>query len=272
MNHSRIWMGLLLSLTLSAIVGCLLKDDFSHDRQIRRSRPNQLYQVSTIGALQEGVYDGFITCGELKKHGDFGLGTFDKLDGEMVVLDGVVYQCRADGKVIPVSDGTTTPFACVVFYREGTQPPPEMFHGTLADLQALLNRRVLSPNLFYAVRIDGDFADVKVRSVPPQKRPYPRLAEAVKSQKVTELHGVKGTLLGLYCPAYVGGLNVPGWHFHFITNDHASGGHVLEAKVDTALISLNTIEKLTVELPQSSAFLKANLCGDKTKELEKAEK
>ena len=48
-------------------------------------------------ALLDGIYDGEMTIGELLGKGNFGIGTFDALDGEMIILDGVCYQLRGDG-------------------------------------------------------------------------------------------------------------------------------------------------------------------------------
>ncbi|MCP8318695.1 MAG: acetolactate decarboxylase, partial [Candidatus Methylarchaceae archaeon HK01B] len=76
-----------------------------------------LFQTSTISALLEGAYDGNMTYGELKKHGDFGLGTFNGLDGEMAGLDGTFYQVKDDGIAYPVDDSIKTPFALVTFFE-----------------------------------------------------------------------------------------------------------------------------------------------------------
>ena len=51
-----------------------------------------IYQTSLMSALISGVYEGQITMAELLKHGDFGLGTFNNLDGELVALNSKIYQ------------------------------------------------------------------------------------------------------------------------------------------------------------------------------------
>ena len=51
-----------------------------------------------------GLYQEHFTIGQLKAQGDFGLGTFNLLDGEMIVLKGKVYQAKANGEVIEVTD------------------------------------------------------------------------------------------------------------------------------------------------------------------------
>ena len=230
-----------------------------------------LYQVSTLRALQEGAFEGQMTCGELRRHGDLGIGTFEGLDGEMVVLDGRVYQAPAQGPVRQAADSQKTPFATVVFFR-----PQQVFQHqnalNLADLQQLLDLHTPSKNLFYAVRIDGTFSHVKTRSVPGQKQPYPRLLEATTQQRVFEFHDVRGTVVGFYCPAYVGGVNLPGWHLHFITADRTGGGHVLELAGSDLRAQLQTLRQTQMTLPTGGRFYQADMAGDASKELEKAEK
>jgi acetolactate decarboxylase len=249
----------LVVLTMLLLAGCSAQTEPS------------LYQVSTLRSLQEGAFDGQVTCGELRRHGDLGIGTFEALDGEMIVLDGRIYQVPAQGPVRPAADSLRTPFACVTFFR-----PQQTLQGqsamNLADLHKLLDSQTPSKNLFYAVRIDGTFSYVKTRSVPRQKEPYPRLIEATRHQSVFEFHDVRGTVVGLYCPAYVGGVNLPGWHLHFITADRTGGGHVLELAGSDLCAKIQTIRQLQMTLPTGGRFYEANMAGDASKELEKAEK
>src|SRR5438132_1663193 len=78
-------------------------------REYLRSSPRRMYQISTSTALVEGVYSGSILSSALLEHGDFGVGTFEGLDGEMVILDGEIYQ--AAGNVRRRSDDFPVPFA-----------------------------------------------------------------------------------------------------------------------------------------------------------------
>src|SRR6202158_1160555 len=87
--------------TLSAIVVQALE-------RLLGDEDKTIFQTSTVDALMEGASQGDMTMGELKTHGDFGLGTFDGLDGEMIELDGKVFQVRADGHAHPVEDSART--------------------------------------------------------------------------------------------------------------------------------------------------------------------
>ncbi|WP_269851554.1 acetolactate decarboxylase [Methanosarcina horonobensis] len=197
-----------------------------------------LYQVSTIDALLQGVYDGVLPVAELETHGDFGIGTFDGLEGEMLALNGSYYQIKTDGIAYPVSGEMTTPFATVTYFEAD-----ESFRleepANLTELEAFLDLNLPSENLFYAVRVDGDFSYIKARSVPRQEKPYPKLADAVSTQSVFEFENISGTLVGFRTPEYVKGVNVPGYHLHFITEDRSAGGHVLDLEMESGDAALD---------------------------------
>lgn len=228
-----------------------------------------LTQVSTIDALLSGVYDGSMSLAELKQHGNFGIGTFDALDGEMLLLDGTIYQVRADGSVHTPATGTT-PFASVCQFTPDeitTQTPT-----TYPALQKSLDTTYPNMNLFYAFKITGIFSHMKTRSVPAQKKPFPPLAEVTKNQPMFERANVRGTLVGFRCPPYIKGVNVPGYHLHFLSEDGTFGGHVLEFDLTSGTLSVSTIHDVHLVLPKNSpAFGSADLNKDRSLELKKVE-
>jgi acetolactate decarboxylase len=221
--------------------------------------PSAGFQISTLGALNLGLYEGAATLADLKQHGDFGLGTFAGLDGEMVVLAGQVYQIKADGRALAVVDQVKTPFAAVTFFRRDRAL---RLAGTLTyqDLQQQISKQLPTANLPYAIRIEGTFPALQVRSVPPQKLPYLPLGEVVKQQqRVFELRQVRGTLVGFRLPAYFKAVNVAGYHFHFITSDRKTGGHVLAGEFLHPLVEVQTLPDWQIKLPQHDAFAQALL-------------
>jgi len=230
-----------------------------------------VYQTSTIDALLSGVYDGPLTCGQLKEHGDIGLGTFEALDGEMVVVDATVYRIDSAGRVQAVPDAVRTPFAVVTPF-EADQSCELIGPMDYTPLAAELDRRLPSANLIYAVRITGRFDRVLTRSVPRQKRPYPPLTEVVKGQPTFELRGVTGTMVGFRFPAYAGSLNVPGWHLHFVDAGRQLGGHVLELTAREVRVELDVCDGLRVSLPRSDGFLHADLAPRSADEMHQVEK
>jgi acetolactate decarboxylase len=208
-----------------------------------------LFQASTIGALLEGAYDGDLTFGELAEHGDLGLGTLNGLDGEMIALDGRFYRADADGTVWEVPAGARTPFAVVTRFA----PAVDVELDEALDHQRLLERldeqtpaRVASS----AIRVDGRFELIRARSVPPQSPPYRPLTEVVAEQHVFELADVTGTMLGFRFPAYAEGIEVSGYHLHFISEDRTHGGHVLGSRATGPLrVRIDPSSELHVELP-----------------------
>ena len=230
-----------------------------------------LFQVSTIDALMEGAFEGQVSLASLAQHGDLGVGTFQNLDGEMVALDGRFYQVKASGQVLPADPALKTPFANVL--RFVPQRVIELKGAmNLEELCRAIEQALPSPNLFYAVRIDGQFAYVKARSVPAQQRPYPKLVEVVKRQSVFEFAQTSGTVLGLRCPEFVKGINVPGWHLHYIDQARAKGGHVLDLRVQDARVQIAAIHRFLMVLPQGGEFLHSDLSSDKAEDVRQVEK
>lgn len=229
-----------------------------------------LFQTSTIGALLEGVYDGELTCRELKKQGDFGIGTFNALDGEMIGLRGKFYQIKADGVAYPARDSMKTPFAVVTFF----EPDKSVLLDRAVDykeLEQYLDKLLPTKNIFYAIKIEGDFKYIKTRSVPRQNKPYPPLVEVVKNQTIFEFRNVKGAIVGFRCPAYVAGINIPGYHLHFITENRKAGGHLLECQMQNVKIEIDYTSEFYLALPQSGAFYRTDLIRNRQTELEKVE-
>ena len=230
-----------------------------------------LFQVSTIDALLQGVLDGFFTFEDLKAHGDFGIGTFDSLDGEMIALDGDYYQVKADGVAYPVQSNMTSPFSTVTYFQVD-QTVAVKNASNFTELSRQLDEELPSRNAFYAMRIDGTFPYIKTRSVPKQGKPYPRLADAVKNQSVFEFHNATGTVVGIWAPEFSEGLNVPGYHFHFITEDRKAGGHILDLQVDEAEAKVDITAGFAMQLPTTGDFYNVDLTQDLQSELETIEK
>ncbi|MBW2557579.1 MAG: acetolactate decarboxylase [Deltaproteobacteria bacterium] len=235
-----------------------------------RKGGNPVYLCSPANALVEGIYEEKIPFREIKKHGDFGIGTFDHLDGEMIMLDGVIYQITGDGTVNVVDDSAMTPFACVTFYEPLTHDELDRelpYDDFLKWIQSLLP----SPNMFYAIRIDGLFARVRTRSVPKQES-YRPLVEVTTEQPVFDFHDIEGSLAGFFTPSFMSSLNVPGLHLHFLSADSHCGGHLLECVPAKVRAGVQFINKLELSLPTSFDYLTLDFKRDVDADLDKAEK
>lgn len=232
---------------------------------------NEVYQFSTISALLEGVYDGDVTVADLLRHGDFGLGTFNHLDGEMVVLDGVCYRLRADGSASRAAATDRTPFAAVTRFHTDF----EIAIQTLTrrtDLTSAIDRQIESPNLIYAIRVDGQFRELHTRTVMAQQPPYPPLTQATEEQSETVFTDVSGTVVGFRTPDFEQGISVAGYHLHFLNNERSAGGHILDFTLDRGTVAISGASQLHLSLPRSGAFLDAQLSGaDLAERISKAE-
>jgi acetolactate decarboxylase len=230
-----------------------------------------VYQVSTLSALMEGLYNGEVTIAELKERGNIGIGTFDALDGEMVCKDGKFYQVKGDGSVVRADWGAKTPYAVVAYFDPFSKiDMVEM--SSLEDLKSFLDANIPSDNIFYAVKITGTFKYVKTRSVPRQSAPYPRLSQVTQTQPVFEARDIQGTMVGFRSPEYVKGLCAVGYHFHFLSADENFGGHLLECSIAAASAELDDKTEFFMRLPNSEAFMNASLGSSEEEEIVKAEK
>jgi acetolactate decarboxylase len=219
-------------------------------------RAGELYQTSLMSALIAGIYEGDVTYGQIRKYGDFGLGTFNDLDGEMVGFDGTFYQLRSDGSARPVTGDQKTPFAVVTFF----QPEQELDVAqqmAKSDFLAMIEKAT-DANLFSAVRVDGIVDEVRTRTVKRQVRPFPPLTEAAKHQAENVFTDVEGTLAGFRSPTYAQGIGVAGFHLHFLRQDKQAGGHALDYRLRGGKVQICTVHDLRVELPTSAEFLQTN--------------
>ena len=220
-----------------------------------------IFQNSLMTALLDGIYDGEMTIGELLGKGNFGIGTFDALDGEMIVLDGVCYQLRGDGTATVADLDQGTPFAVATNFvpRIKVAAPKGLKRE---ELSTFIDDAEPSANYMYAVRITGRFSNVVTRTVVKQSKPYPPLTQAVGGDKELRFENIDGVIGGFRTPVFEKGISVPGCHVHFIDAARTSGGHVLDYTVDEATIELCPGTDLDLRLPLTHEFRSANLAPD----------
>ena len=231
---------------------------------------SRLFTYSTLDALLAGVYDGDLTVSQLRAKGDFGIGTFNHLDGEMIMVDGVCYHAKSDGSVEIAKPQDKTPLAYVTRFHHAIAIKSERVLS-LAELEAWLDQHVADKNLFHAIRVDGQFSAVTVRAVSPQKPPYRPLSEIVGTQVVNEYTDVRGVLIGIRSPAFSRGISVPGYHWHFISQDRKHGGHVLRLAGNGLEAQVDEIAGLDLQLPRNSGFAAADQGKDRTAEVKQVE-
>jgi acetolactate decarboxylase len=228
-----------------------------------------LFQVSTSGALVAGVFDAEVSVESVLEHGDFGLGTFANLDGEMVVLDGRAYQVQGNGRVSEANKEAGVPFAVVTRFApqidEASVPV-----SSFKELEACCDRYRKSGNIFYAIRLDGHFQHVRTRAVKPPE-PDARLVDAAKAQSEFHFESIDGTLVGLWSPGFSSAFSVAGYHFHFLSQDGQHGGHLLDVCAGPLRLRVEALTSFHLALPESEAFLRADLSKNTAEELAYAE-
>ena len=226
-------------------------------KEISENNMGKYYQVSTLQALALGFSKSVITVKELLRHGDMGLGTFEDVDGEMIVLDGKCYRAKNDGNVVPAEDERGVPFASVCcFQSERLEKLGRM--DTIDRLKEWLTLRIeedFGLNSMYAVRIDGEFSKVDARSESGTKAHHVTLKDALSvTQKAFVFEDIKGTLVCVYYPDYMDGINAAGWHLHFLSDDKKCGGHVFDISLvqgDAAFCRITSVE---IQIPDTPAF------------------
>ncbi len=209
-----------------------------------------LFQVSTVTGLEHGIFYPVVTVGEVKKHGNVGIGAFEAMDGELILIDGDSFNAMYDGKVIPVNDQTPITYSAVAFFKANRTIPLQnvaSYELLRQNIEKLLPNR----NIFYVFKIYGTFSYLKVRSTAKQEKPYPGVAVVVKNQSVFEFTNVKGMLVGFRCPAYIQGIYAPGFHLHFISDDRQMGGHLLEANLAEGTGQIGYLTQMHLLLPDN---------------------
>ena len=235
-----------------------------------KTRDSLLYICAPLNALVEGIYEENIHFGEILNRGNFGIGTFDDLDGEMVMLNGAIYQITVEGRVNRIDDPAATPYAIVTFFHPvlfGELDSETQYHHFLEWLNGLLP----SPNIFYAIRVEGDFARVRARSVPKQAN-YRPLAEVVTEQSHLDFKNIRGTLVGFYTPDFMSSLSVPGHHLHFLSEDIAAGGHLISCTPRRVSVSIQPIHRLELNMPMTADYLRLHFQRNLGADIDKIEK
>ncbi len=242
-------------------------------QEVPAQKSDRLFQVALLQSLMQGEYDGIVTVGELKEYGNTGIGTFQGVNGEMIVLDGTVYRAIWDGSVEVAPDSETVPFSNVTFFDADIKAE-HVNADSSSGLKSILNSVVRNHgrNQFYMAKITGLFPSMLVRSELEQKEPYKPLNDALKTdQREFTYSDIKGTVVALYCPDYMDGLNTAGWHLHFISEDRQKGGHVLDLSVQDGTLEMDIISEFAMVIPNRDSFNGKSLSTDMKEAIEQVE-
>ena len=255
---------------VAALAGTFL---FNTNFAITQNDRETINQVALLQSLALGNFEGTITVKEWKTFGDTGIGTFDGLNGELIALDGVIYQGDQNCRAKIMSDKDTIPFSNITFFDKDFSIKLNNINDKAA-LESKLNECVKKEgeNNFYMVKISAEYSQILICSEAKQNKPYPTLVQALQAtQKEVTLNNIRGTIVGLYCPAFMSSLNSVGWHFHFISADKKYAGHVLEMGVTSGEAQFDKTEKFAMRVPNTKDFQNLNLGKDLSEDIRKAE-
>ena len=217
----------------------------------------KMYQVSTLQALALGYSRSVVKVAELMQHGDIGLGTFEDVNGEMIVVDGHCYQADDTGTICEPAGTTGVPFSAVTFFSEDRRCELAEI-DSIDKLKQFLDLRIeeeFGLNSMHIVRIDGSFKKVSARSGAGYHGHHVTLKESLsKTQKNFCFEEVCGTLVCVYFPDYMDGINAAGWHLHFISEDRKLGGHVFDVSLHHGTACFDKITEIEIKLPYEPAF------------------
>ncbi len=220
---------------------------------------NEFYHYSLWAALVNKIYDGNLTIKEAKAHGDIGLGSYNGVDGELIMIDGILYQVPSSGEVKLPNDTMLIPYLNATFFDKE-------FSFDINDrvsydsLRKKIERHFPSRNFFYAFKIHGEFDSLKLGSLQRQERPYQQGLDSLLPKRPTFNHkNISGIMVGFYCPDFIGDINVTGFHLHFLSDDKKVGGHVMEFTGKNFKVDMDKLTSYRFVLPETDDYDKVNL-------------
>ena len=234
----------------------------------------RMFQVSTLQSLALGYTRAVMTVGELMQHGETGLGTFEDVNGEMIVIDGKCYRAMDDGRVTEAGDERGVPFASVA-YMDNCREFELSGDYTMESLKAELNNRIeedFGLNSMHVIQIHGTFEKIYARSELPYRAHHVTLKDMLDiTQTSFEFSNIMGSLVGVYYPDYMDGINAAGWHLHFVNDERNKGGHVYEIKMTSGKVRLAKKTRIDIQLPKDPGFDTYSLKSASKDEIKKVE-
>ncbi len=241
---------ILLALAVIIVISCsaiFVGLQYQADSVIPADK-DTLFQLAAFNTFSTGKYAGLMPYNELEKHGDFGIGTLEGLDGEMIALDGEFYHIPSSGPPVKVEPTQTAPYATVTYFEADRTYNVAGFNYT--QLKSYLDGQLdTSKDVIYAIKLSGTYEYAQTRSPQKQIEPYPNLTQALKTQAVFNLSQFAGTAVGFWFPASMDGVDYVGYHIHLITDDRTAGGHLLDCIISNATVEVDIINSYRLVLP-----------------------
>lgn len=205
-----------------------------------------LFQYSHFWAVNHGAYEGNLRIDEIFAHGNTGLGTFNGLDGELVLINNKAYHCTGGKARLAHTDELLA--WCAIAPLASPQAINLSNVKDLAQLSYLLRTHFSSENFPYVISLQGEFANIKVGSVPKQQKPYLPIETVIKDSLYFDTGTITATLVGFFAPTFLFPIKSSGLHFHFVSDDLEQGGHVLDCQITNAALTFTRLEKIELQL------------------------
>lgn len=234
---------------------------------------HHLFTAGVASGLMGGLYDGFYSIDSLKTKGDFGLGAPDKLDGEIMVLNGKFYQTQSTGKTFEMPHSADLVPFCMVNYFEANTVIHVRKNMSKADFYHFLDSLMPNANGMYAIHINGSFPYIKTRAFPPvSEQPYPQLAGMLDRQHFFQFNNSKGDLIGYRLPVYMDNTNISGYHFHYLSDQKDAGGHIVDLSTGDLTIEISLLDSYTIQVPTTPAFNHFDFKKDRQEDIKSVER
>lgn len=203
---------------------------------------------------------------QLDSYGTHGLGTFAKMDGELLFIDGEAYQFTSDGRARRALPSTPLPFVQVTrFVPDYTTVVSEKL--TKDDLMEVFKSggpEAGGDNSFIVFCIKGEFKKMHLRIAGPQEYEGQKLSEVAANARQWTMNSIKGVMFGIYSPPWSQGMSVGGTHCHFLSEKDEEGvlkgGHVRDFEVENGVeISWAVTGRYHLGMPKGEAWNKLDL-------------
>lgn len=254
---------ILLVLLLPQIFSCIKKnkdkESVANEKKVlpqiaQNAQSDVFYHYSIWWAFVNKVFEGDITAEELKTKGDMALGSYNHLDGELIMLDGILYQARENGEVLVPNDSIKVAYANATFFNKDGGFTLDNIKN-YDSLRAKINSKLPSKNFFYAFKIKGDFKKITCGGLHKQEPPFEKgLDILIPRRPIFERENFSGTMVGFYCPEFIGNINVAGYHFHFVSDDKTFAGHVMEFEAENLTLEFDKMKEYQFVLPDTEAY------------------
>lgn len=226
---------------------CLVFSLYSCQESEKEVPASNMLQIASFDYFASGQYDGVYPLGELLQKADFGIGTVDGLDGEMIVKDGKAYQVPYTGQVTFINATVMLPFAMMCDFK----PDTVFTYTDKTPLYKKIDELIHDSTKLLAIEIQGRYSSLTTRSVRKQVKPYKKITDVLATDQVVFYpHNLNGVALGYRIPERCISINPAGYHIHYISNDEKEGGHVLDFMTDSVTVSIQVLDNIELVWPK----------------------